>query len=187
MSKLYVIVGIVLLLGLLVSGYLVGGRDEEGMMAEEARTEDKDGSEVVANREIAVPELVLSDYEGDMVDLRTLVGRPLVINAWATWCPFCVDELPDFVVVKKEFGDQINWVAINRGELESTAQSYTDEIGISRELVFLLDPSDSFYQAIGGFSMPETLFIRADGTLSWHKRGPMGLEEIRQRVREMMK
>ena len=109
----------------------------------------------------------------------------VVANAWASWCPFCVDELPDFAALQKEFGDDLAVVAINRRETLDVARGYTDENGISNDLIYLLDPSDSFYESIGGFSMPETLFITPEGRIHFHKRGPMNLSEMRSRVQEI--
>lgn len=126
--------------------------------------------------------LAFTDYAGMPVALRDFSGKPLIINAWAAWCPFCRKELPDFAVVQEEFGDRVQFIAIDRAEPLETAQRYTDELKVTDELVLLLDPSDSFYTAIGGFSMPETIFVRPDGVVQFHKRGPMEVAEIRERV-----
>lgn len=133
-------------------------------------------------------DLAFTNYNGETVRLSDIEG-PLVINTWAAWCPFCVKELADFVAVQKELGhgasDRVVFIAINRAESRETAKEFTDGLGISNDLVFLLDPEDSFYRAIGGFAMPETIFVKADGTIHLHKRGPMPVEEIRQRVNEL--
>ena len=34
--------------------------------------------------------------EGGELAMSSLRGRPLVLNFWATWCPPCVKELPEF-------------------------------------------------------------------------------------------
>lgn len=130
--------------------------------------------------------LTLQDYNGKTVNLADFAGKPLVLNSWAAWCPFCRKELPDFVTAQKEFGDKVVIISINRQESLSTAKGYTDSQGTSNGLIFLLDPSDSFYQAIGGFSMPETIFVDKNSNIVEHKRGPMDINEIRQKINNIL-
>lgn len=130
------------------------------------------------------PNFALKDYDGNAVTLSQFAGRPVVVNAWAAWCPFCREELKDFAAVQEEFGNRVIIIAIDRAEPLETAQRYTDELGVTGKMIFLLDPSDSFYQSIGGFSMPETIFVDAAGQIVFHKRGPMKVEEIRERIRQ---
>ena len=129
-----------------------------------------------------VPDLSFEDYNGNTVSLRGFIGTPIVVNSWAVWCPFCVKELADFVEVKKEFGDQIVIISIDRAESLELAKGFTDDLGVTNDLLFLLDPEDSFYRAIGGFSMPETIFVDSNGVIVFHKRGPMDADEIRERL-----
>lgn len=131
-----------------------------------------------------MPDVILKDYSGREVRLADLKGKPLVLNAWAAWCPFCKEELLDFAAVQKEFGDKVLIVAIDRAEALEVVKKYSDEIGITDDLLFLLDPQDSFYQAIAGFSMPETIFVDKEGFIRDHKRGPMKQEEIRRRIQQ---
>lgn len=128
----------------------------------------------------------LAAYNGKAVSLEEFRGKPLVINSWAVWCPFCRKELPDFAELQKEFGDQIVVIAIDRQEPLAKAKGYTDELGITDEMMFLLDSSDSFYKSIGGFSMPETLFVNGSGDIIVHKRGPMDLNEMREHTRKII-
>ena len=123
----------------------------------------------------------LTYYCGAPVSLDSFRGKPLVINSWAVWCPFCKQELPDFAALQSEFPDVVV-IAIDRAESLEMAKSYTDSLGISESMVFLMDASDDFYKNIGGFSMPETVFIDSGGTIVFHKRGPMTLEEMRATV-----
>ncbi|MBI2046357.1 MAG: TlpA family protein disulfide reductase [Parcubacteria group bacterium] len=132
------------------------------------------------------PDFSLQDYEGKIVRLSDFKGKPIVINSWAAWCPFCRKELVDFAAAQHEFGDKMVVIAIDRAESRDTAKKYTDELAVTSDIVFLLDPSDSFYRSIGGFSMPETIFVSRDGHIVDHKRGPMGVSEIRERIQKIL-
>ena len=131
------------------------------------------------------PDFALQDYDGKTVRFADFAGKPLVINSWTAWCPFCRKELVDFAAAQKEFGDDVAIVAIDRAESRETAKKYTDELGVTN-LIFLLDPSDSFYQSIGGFSMPETIFVDKDGNIAERKRGPMEIKEIREKIQKLL-
>lgn len=133
-----------------------------------------------------IPEFALENYEGVIIKKADFSGKPLVVNSWAAWCPFCRKELADFAAAQKEFGDKVAIIAVDRAEAKEVARKYTDELGVTDDLIFLLDSSDSFYQSIGGFSMPETIFVDKDGNIKIHKRGPMDINEIRQKINEIL-
>lgn len=153
-----------------------------------AATRNKQGpaNDVSSNQSDTVPQLALKDLSGKAVALADFKGKTLVVNAWAAWCPFCRQELPDFAAVQKELGDKVVIIAVDRAESVDTQKRYTDELGVTNDLIFLQDPGDSFYQAIGGFSMPETIFVDKDGNIRDHKRGPMDAAEIRQRIEKIL-
>lgn len=132
------------------------------------------------------PAFTLEDWDGKEVSLSDFKGTPLIINSWAVWCPFCVDELPDFAQLQEELGDSIVIIAIDRSESEELQKEFTDKVGITNKLIFLNDPKDSFYKSIGGFSMPETLFVDADGNIRIHKRGPMDFNEMKEKAESLL-
>ncbi|MBI2640310.1 MAG: TlpA family protein disulfide reductase, partial [Candidatus Sungbacteria bacterium] len=131
-------------------------------------------------------DFALQNYDGKTVRPADFAGKPLVINSWAAWCPFCRKELVDFASAQKEFGDKVVIIAIDRAETRDIAKKYTDELGVTESMIFLLDPSDNFYQSIGGFSMPETIFVDSKGNIVFHKRGPMDLQEMRDRIQQVV-
>ncbi len=129
-----------------------------------------------------IPDFSLLDLKGNLINTASFEGKPLIINSWASWCQFCVEELKDFSLAQQELGNQIVIIAVNRGEPFEATKAFTDKLGITDKLVFLLDEKDSFYQAIGGFSMPETIFVDSDRNIVEHKRGPMDEAEIRSKI-----
>lgn len=144
--------------------------------------------ELVQNAKLpsSVAQLSFERQNGEgIIALADFSGKPLVINTWATWCPFCVQELSEFDRVQQEFGNEVVIIAVNRFESRSQAQNFTEGLGLDNVL-FLLDSGDNFYQNIGGFSMPETLFINAAGEIIHHKRGPMQIAEIRDKIQDIL-
>jgi cytochrome c biogenesis protein CcmG/thiol:disulfide interchange protein DsbE len=135
---------------------------------------------------LMAPDFSLSDYDGSLVSLSDFDNQPLIINSWATWCPFCVKELDDFATVQKAFGDDIKIIAINRKESLEKSRSFTDSLGVTDDLIFLMDEEDSFYRSINGFAMPETIFVDRDGKIMFHKRGSMDVAEIINKSKELL-
>jgi thiol-disulfide isomerase/thioredoxin len=137
-----------------------------------------------SSKRAKVLDVAFQDYQGNEVTLADFLDKPLIVNSWAVWCPFCVKELPDFAKVQQELGDSITIIAINRNESQSKTEEFLQERGVRDGLTYWLDSGDKFYQTIGGFSMPETVLISRDGQIVDHKRGPMDDTELRKRIKD---
>jgi len=134
----------------------------------------------------SVPAFALKDYEGNEVRESDLRGKPAVIMVWASWCPFCAEQIAHLDAVKREFGDAIMIVAINRAESLAHAMQGNALPEKAAGTIFLLDPDDAYYRAIGGFAMPEMLFIDRDGRVVLHKRSPQSREALRRRIEDLL-
>lgn len=130
-----------------------------------------------------VPNIVLEDINGNPTSVRELTqGRVAIINVWASWCPYCTKELPDFARLKASHPDVVI-VAVNRKESGATVEAFLREHGVSLQGVDILyDTQDVFYRAINGVGMPETVLVNERGHIVVHRHGPMTLDEMKQAV-----
>ncbi len=120
-----------------------------------------------------------TDLDGNPVDLNAFAGKPFVINSWATWMPFSKDELVALGVAQETYGDAVKIIAINRMEDKAVVRSYLSTYSISESnILFLIDPADTFYKSIGGYAMPETTLYASNGTIVNHIRGVFVKEEL---------
>jgi len=126
----------------------------------------------------SVHAVVVSDEEGACRALGEFVAPLTIINVWASWCPYCVEEMPALSKVADEY-PHIPVVAVNRAETRATADAFLDTLSISDNVHIRYDATDDVYKAIGGFGMPETVFVNSMGEILFHKRGIMSLEELR--------
>ncbi len=134
-----------------------------------------------------IPDFELKNYDGITMRLADFRGKALVVNSWASWCGYCARELKDAVSIQKEFPRDVVFVAINRAESRDVAKKFTDNLGISRDLVFLLDPSDSFYASLGGTATPETVFISDEGFIVDRAQGVADTDILREKVINLLK
>lgn len=132
-------------------------------------------------------DLVLKNYEGADVRLASFKNRVLIVTAWASWCPYCKTEIEHLAAATESFKGDVQVVGINRAESLADAKVFSDALVGAAGVQFFLDPNDSFYKEMGGYAMPETLFIDPYGHVLFHQRGPMAEELVRQKVADLLK
>ena len=157
---------VLLLLFIVAIAAWAAWRTQQSQLAETA----SEASRVLTNSEVAA----YTDIQGNPIDLEDFSGQVRVVNSWASWCPFCVAELSDFQTLAVEFKEEdVVVIAINRAETVSKINAFLDSLPALDEVLIVLDERDAFYDLIGGFAMPETLFYDRFGNVVVHKRGFM--------------
>ncbi|MFZ2555689.1 MAG: TlpA disulfide reductase family protein [Minisyncoccia bacterium] len=131
-------------------------------------------------------DLVLKEYDGTEVELSEFKRTLLLVHVWASWCPYCKEELQNLARLKEIHGDDISIIAVNRAESLAEAKTFTDLLQLPDSISLLLDPEDAFYKDIGGYAMPETIFINEKGEIIFHQRGPMKFSEVTERIKLML-
>ena len=107
------------------------------------------------------PNVEMETFSGEQVTLTEFEGTPVVLNFWATWCPFCVAEMPDFEKVNQAADGQVQFIGVNLQDDGGAAEDLVHETGVTYLLT--RDPQGVVYSAFGGVAMPTTVFIGADG------------------------
>lgn len=148
----------------------------------ESKSSPKEGTRV-GN---LAPDFTVEDYEGQAVRLSDFRGKPVFVNFWASWCPFCLDEMPLMAKIQEEFGGQYVTLAVNRAESLSTARQYSDQVEVTGRMLLVLDEDDSVYRQFGQFAMPVSIFIDKHGVIKAVKQGPLQEEELRSRINEIL-
>ncbi len=71
------------------------------------------------------PDFTLPDLEGNSLTLSDFKGRVIILNFWATWCPPCRKEIPDFIELYEKYKDEgllIIGVSLDRGDSRTVKQ-----------------------------------------------------------------
>ena len=139
--------------------------------------EEPQGSE--AERELPkAPDFTVYDGDGKEVHLSDYIGKPIVLNFWASWCDPCKMEMPDFEAKCKELEGEVVFMMINitdgGRETVDTAKAFLTETGYTFPAYF--DTEHSAQYAYGVFSYPTTFFINAEGYLVVYGSGALSAE-----------
>ncbi len=131
------------------------------------------------------PEVTLTDFEGESFSLQDYEGRPVVMNFWASWCPFCAAEMPDFEKVHRSVSEDVTFLGIDQcescqGGSRGAAERLARETGVSYRLAE--DPNGSVFVAFGGSSMPTTIFIDANGRVVESVGGMLSEGQLRDYI-----
>ncbi len=113
---------------------------------------------------------------GNAVSLSDLEGKPMIINFWATWCGYCIHEMPAFEEAYKEYGDEIQFLIVNTNDDISDAKKFIAEKGYTFPCYY--DLEYNAYMTYGLSSLPRTVAIDADGNIRYNRAGLITAEKL---------
>ena len=125
------------------------------------------------------PNFTVLDYNGNQVKLSDYIGKPIVLNFWATWCGYCKLEMPDFERARQENPDVL-FLMVNATdgvyETVESAKAYIEDNGYGFEVVFdTMEQAQSAYHITG---FPTTYFIDEVGNLVVYARGAISYNTL---------
>ena len=113
----------------------------------------------------------IHDASGRSLKLRSLLGKPLLINLWATWCAPCIAELPMLDRVAVERAENMKVLAVSQD------MSRTEKVGPflaqngAPHLGPWIDPETDLTFALGAQTLPTTVLYDAAGKEIWRYIG----------------
>ena len=126
------------------------------------------------------------DKGGNTVKLSDFVGKPIVLNFWATWCPYCLEEMPEFNKAAKELPD-VTFLMLNatttEGETLAKAKNYILQNGF--EFPVLYDTMGKAVSTFGINSFPMTFFIDESGVIRLYASGAVDYDIILSALERM--
>ena len=115
----------------------------------------------------------VNDLSGKNVSFSEFKGKPILLNFWATWCPYCREERPYLNSLYKEYRDRgLIIVAVSTDRSPSKVREYLNEIPM--EFVVLHDNKNEAAGSYGVYSLQTSFLIDRDGIIR-HKF--MGLKD----------
>lgn len=183
---------LLVLILMVLSGFL-GFKTQQSLEADSV-------SEVNANRETKTaltpgniigskrPDFSLRDLQDQERHVSEWDGKILAVNFWATWCPPCLEEIPEFIQLQNEFGAQgLQFLGIALQTAEEV-QPFYDEQGMNYPTLVgqedVIRIAKRFGNDLG--ALPYTVVISPSGIIHYVKRGPLSAEKAREVIKQLL-
>jgi len=132
---------------------------------------------------ITLQQLELPDIDKNIRSGEEWLGQVVVVNHWATWCPPCRAEIPDFQLFHQQYGDQgvkVIGVALDDEGLK-VVKPFAEEMNMT--YLNLIDASHIAARSFGGITaVPTTFIVDADGMVYKKHIGFMSYDDLKSAV-----
>jgi thiol-disulfide isomerase/thioredoxin len=141
---------------------------------------------ICINKEIGI---VGSDEKFSVSDN---IGKITVINFWYTSCTPCVQELPHFDKLYKEFSDDVTMIAIHNGSMyekdKKGVKDYIDSQFSDFTILFGYDDAASpYYTMLGGKeAWPMTVIVDQYGFITFISQGSLTETELKNEIEKLL-
>ncbi|MEO5333040.1 MAG: TlpA family protein disulfide reductase [Magnetococcus sp. YQC-5] len=133
----------------------------------------------------------LNTVDGKTIRLDDYKGKVVLVNFWATWCPPCLDEIPELIKLQKHYADRglvvVGIDYMEQANKERLAQ-FIDEHGINYPIVFSDSKTlQSLTRTLGGvYALPVTKLLNRAGKLAASHIGGLDFKEMQAMVEPLL-
>lgn len=153
-----------------------------GACAEDAgvRPSEDTGALLPADR-LALPQYDLEQYRALISEL---LGTPVVVNVWGSWCPPCREEAPVLAEVANEYEGRAQFLGIDILDDRPSAREFIREYDWPYPSIF--DPQGAIRDGLGYLGQPVTLIYDDQGSLAFEWQGTITEDLLRREIGKVL-
>lgn len=128
------------------------------------------------------PDFSLQDLEGEVRHINEWDGQYIVLNFWATWCPPCRKEIPEFIALQKKYGSVgLQFIGVAIDDTEAVSQ-FAMEMGINYPNLIAESEGIELAHQYGNTygALPFSVIINREGRIIGRQVGLLSKEKILQ-------
>lgn len=131
------------------------------------------------------PDFTIDLFGGGTFTLSERRSQPVVVSIWASWCPYCRDELPTFEKVWRHYQERgVVFVGVNVRDNDENATAVLETFDVTYPNG--PDRGDEIYEAYQVTGVPEVFFIDRDGIVVRKFIGPVTEVQLTTLVEDLL-
>lgn len=130
------------------------------------------------------PDVSLSDMDGKTVQLSDFKGKVIILNFFASWCPPCRQEIPDFIELQTQYaGRGFVMIGVSLTPADNV-KPFAEKMGINYTVLIGDDKAQAAYGPIR--SIPTTFLIDKEFNIAQKYIGYRPREVFESRIKELL-
>jgi len=132
----------------------------------------------------SAPSFTLTNVNGRSVSLSDFKGKVVILDFWATWCPPCKQEIPDFISLQSQYasrGLQIVGIALDQPD---KVRAFAQQNGMNYPVLFGTDQIAALYGGIEG--IPTTFILDKNGNIVTRFEGFRSREDFESEINRLL-
>jgi peroxiredoxin len=140
-----------------------------------------------SNAKVANLNFTVKDIDGNDVALNAFKGNVILLNFWATWCPPCRKEIPEFIGLYNTYKPQ-GFVVLGVSVDDSlpAVKKFTTQFKVNYPVLIGRGRTDlqKAFAPIPGY--PTTMIISRDGRICFQHTGFTPLEQFEEKIKALL-
>ena len=116
--------------------------------------------------------------------LRSLRGKPVVVNFWATWCEPCKSEMPRIVAAAEKYEGRVHFLGVDVEDDVKAAAAFARRYKMTFRN--LSDPDGTIRRDQKLLGLPVTQFYSAEGELSFLQNGEISAKDLDRKIGDVL-
>ena len=121
----------------------------------------------------------LPDLTGKQRNINEWQDKIRIINFWATWCPPCLKEIPEFIKLQNDYDKHLQFIGIAIDD-QQAVEEYLKTIKINYPMLISGDEGIALSRQLGNVvnAVPFTLIVNQQGQIIHRQPGELSNEKI---------